>query len=327
MFAMSDELIADTVHAAVRESSARYIATRRERIKPFTKKHFSFRGSARLNRRALGMDLLRTPANAVWAIPYLLSRSGAAVVRQLGFRRTANCFGKVPPGFKTDVEREVEWLLYSEFLEIPFEQGERRCTRDALFEEILNHPAIVGLLLPELVRLDELLQRQRLKEKLEEHLRTYTASRTAAADLSGSLLSLAAGAAAFSKLTPGSVAMGSTAAAALAQQLAVANFALGPTLGSLYYGVFPATVSAGLLAATTGGLMLAVGVLAALAGIVTDPVQQALGLHERKLAKLVDALEAALQGEAGGELKLHDAYVARVFDLWDLLQAATRVLH
>jgi len=327
MFAMSDELIADTVHAAVRESSARYIATRRERIKPFTQKHFSFRGSARLNRRALGMDLLRTPANAVWAIPYLLSRSGAAVVRKLGFRRTANCFGKVPPGFKTDVEREVEWLLYSEFLEIPFEQGERRCTRDALFEEILNHPAIVGLLLPELVRLDELLQRQRLKEKLEEHLRTYTASRTAAADLSGSLLSLAAGAAAFSKLTPGSVAMGSTAAAALAQQLAVANFALGPTLGSLYYGVFPATVSAGLLAATTGGLMLAVGVLAALAGIVTDPVQQALGLHERKLAKLVDALEAALQGEAGGELKLHDAYVARVFDLWDLLQTATRVLH
>ena len=121
------------------------------------------------------------------------------------------------------------------------------------------------------------------------------------------------------------MAIGSIAAAAIANHLAIANFVLGPALGSLYYGFFPATASAGLLAATTGGLMLALGMLNAGAGVIADPLQQALGLHQRKLMKLLDALEQALTSQ-GGDYHLHDAYVARVFDLWDLLQLTTRAL-
>lgn len=322
---MSDRPNADDIDTAVAEAEDRYLAERRARVKPFTQRHFSFRGALRLNRRALGKDLLCTPANVFWTVPYLTARGGATLGRKAGLEKLPALLERLPPGLKTDVEREVERLIYCELLELPFEQDEHRCTKDALFEAILAHPRVVQLLVPELLKLNELARQDAFRENLERHLRTYTASRTAAADLTGSLLNLAAGAAAFQKFTPGAIGMGSTAATALAQHLAVSNFALGSTLGSLYYSMFPATASMGLLAGTIGGLLVTLGVLTALTGVITDPVQQALGLHERRLLKLIDALEGELKGEARG-LQIHDAYVARVFDLWDLLQTATRAL-
>ncbi|MBL8259857.1 MAG: hypothetical protein JNM60_08630 [Candidatus Competibacteraceae bacterium] len=322
---MPDDALVARIRAAVTEATRRYLADRRARVGPFTRKHFSFRGALRINRRALGKDLLRTPANVLWILPHLLAQGGAALGRKLRLDRIALRLERLPAGFKTDVEREVEWLIYSELLELPFEQGERRCERDALLEEILAHPTIGELLVPELIRLDQLSHRENFRQRLENHLTTYTDSRTAAADLSGSLLSLAAGVAAFKQFTPGAIAIGGVTATAIANHLAIANFLLGSTLGSLYYGIFPATASAGLLVATTGGLLLALGALSAGAGVIADPLQQMLGLHRRKLLKLLDVLEGELMGQ-GSRYRLRDAYVARIFDLWDLLQTATRTL-
>lgn len=322
---MPDEALVARIHAAVTEATRRYLADRRVRVDPFTRKHFSVRGALRINRHALGKDLLRTPANVLWIIPHLLAQGGAVLGRKLRLNEIAQRLEHLPAGFKTDVEREVEWLIYSELLELPFEQGGRRCSRDALLEEILAHPTIGQLLVPELIRLDQLSHRENFRQRLENYLTTYTNSRTAAVDLSGSLLSLAAGVAAFKQFTPGAMAIGGVTATAIANHLAIGNFLLGSTLGSLYYGIFPATASAGLLVATTGGLLLALGVLSAGTGVITDPLQQAFGLHKRKLLKLLDALEKELTGR-GQNYRLHDAYAARIFDLWDLLQIATRTL-
>ena len=313
------------IHAAINDATRQYLAERRAMVTPFTVRHFSFKGAWRINRRALGKDLLRTPANVLWAVPQLLAQGGAALGRKLGLNTLARQFEHLPPGFKTDVEREVEWLIYSELLELPFVQNDRHCLRDALLEAILEQPAIREWLIPELQRLDQLAHQQNFRQRLEEYLTTYTASRTAAADLSGSLLTLAAGVVAFKQFTPGAIAIGGAAATAIANQLAITNFVFGSTLGSLYYSLFPVTVSTGLLAATTGGLIAALGVLSALSGAITDPIQQALGLHERKLLKLLDALEQELTGQ-GGSYRLRDAYAARVFDLWDLLHSTTRAL-
>ena len=322
---MTDPALTARIHAAVTEATHHYLNERRARVRDFARRHYSFRGALRVNRHALGLDLVRTPANVLWVIPRLLARGGAKLSRKVRLEALARCLDRLPSGFKTDVEREIEWLIYSELLELPFEQEGRRCTRDALLETILAHPAIRELLIPELLRLDELAHHQNFRQRLEDYLLTYTSNRAAAADLSGSLLSLAAGVAAFKQFTPGAMAIGSATAAAIANQLAIANFMLGPTLGSLYYGFFPATASAGLLVATTGGLLLALGVLSAGAGVIADPLQQALGLHQRKLMKLLDALERELTGQ-GSSYQLHDAYAARVFDLWDLLQITTRAL-
>jgi hypothetical protein len=320
-----DEDVSARIYAAVSDATRCYLAERRVRVAPFTRRHFSFRGALRINRRALGKDLLRTPTNVLWSIPYLLACGGAALGRKLRLDAIARQLDRLPPGFKTDVEREIEWLIYSELLELPFNQESRCCTRDAMLETILAHPTIAQLLIPELIRLDDLAHHQNFRQRLEAYLSTYAGSRTAAADLSGSLLGLAAGVAAFKQFTPGAVSIGGAAATTLANHLAVANFMLGPTLGSLYYGLFPATASTGLLVATTGGLILALGVLTAGTGVITDPIQQAMGLHDRKLLKLMDALEWELTGQ-GSDYQLHDAYVARIFDLWDLLQIATRTL-
>ncbi len=314
------------IERGLTEGLHRYFEQRRGRIAPFATEHFGWKGAWRLNRRAFGKDLLRTPANVAWAGPYLLLRGVGSLGRKAGLGGIAARFERLPAGFKTDVERELEWLLYSELLELPFDDGARRCERDALLEAVLRTPAVEVLFREALAELDALASRRpQARERLARFLGDYASTRTAAAELSGALLNLAAGAAAFQQLTPGVVGMGSAAAAGIAQQLAIANFALGPTLGSLYYGAFPVAASTGLLAATTGGLMALFGVVSALSGIVTDPLQQRLGLHARRLHRLLDALEAEWsRGE--GRLVLRDAYAARVFDLIDLLQAAARAL-
>ncbi len=177
----SDAAIVARVNAAVSEATRHYLAERRTRVASFTRKHFSFRGALRINRRAFGKDLLRTPANVFWAVPHLLARGGAALGRQIGLDSLAQRLDRLPPGFKTDVEREIEWLIHSELLELPFARDGRSCTRDALLEEILAHPTISQLLIPELLRLDQLAQHQNFRQRLEDYLTTYTATRTAAA--------------------------------------------------------------------------------------------------------------------------------------------------
>ena len=51
------------IELAVTEAIGGYLQARRARVRPFAQRHFSLRGAMRLNRCALGKDLLRTPAN------------------------------------------------------------------------------------------------------------------------------------------------------------------------------------------------------------------------------------------------------------------------
>jgi hypothetical protein len=115
-------------------------------------------------------------------------------------------------------------------------------------------------------------------------------------------------------------------AAALAQQAAIASFPLGAGLGGLWYGMFPAAPSAGLVAGATGGLVLLTATTAAFAGVVADPVQRAFGLHQRRLHKLIDALERELKGDSDAAFRARDHYIARIFDLIDLARATYRGL-
>lgn len=313
------------IREIVEQSARGYIESRRARVAPFCSRHFSPRGAWDIHRKALGHDLWRAPVNVLWALPYLLSRGAAQLSRKLGWARGAAWLEELPPGFETSVAREVEWLVYTELLELPLVQDDRRSDRDALLEAVLSHETIAGLLLDDLAALHQLTKSTRMRGKLEHFLAAYTASRTAAGEMAASLLSLAAGAAAFQQITPSAAAIANAAAAALAQHLAIANFALGPALGSLYYGLFPASASASLVAGTVGTMMAVFGVLTALTGIVADPIQQAIGLHERRLQRLLTALEGQLTG-ADSDFRLRDAYVARIFDILDVVRAAVRAL-
>jgi hypothetical protein len=251
---------------------------------------------------------------------------GAAGLDGLGARRAARWLRTRRLFLTTDVARELTFRLHRDLLELPYDDGVRRTERDALAEAIL---ADQRLALP-LAAIEERLRQQREEPeagaRLRAMLETYAGARTAAADLFNNALLASTGAALFQKLTPGAFSLGPVLAGAIAHQAAVASFPLGAGLGSLWYAWFPAAPSAALLLGTTGGLMLLTAVTAGFAGVISDPVQRALGLHARRLERLIDALGRELQGDSDVAFQLRDHYVARIFDLLDLGRAAARAL-
>jgi hypothetical protein len=112
----------------------------------------------------------------------------------------------------------------------------------------------------------------------------------------------------------------------MAQSAAVSAFPLGASAGSLWYGMFPASASGALVASTTAGLMLSASVLAAFAGVIADPVQRGLGVHRRRLLRLIDALERQFVDGEGGGFAAREHYVARILDLMDAAVVGARAL-
>jgi hypothetical protein len=312
--------------AIVARAIERYVAERRARVQGFVDANFSLIGSLRLHREALGGDLLRAPANLALVPPFLVMQLGAAGLGGLGARRAARWLQSRKLFLTTDVARELTFRLHRDLLELPYDDGVRRTERDALAEAIL---ADQRLALP-LAAISERLQQQRGGPEVEARLRamleTYAGARTAAADLFNNALLASTGAALFQKLTPGTFSLGPVLAGAIAHQAAVASFPLGAGLGSLWYAWFPTAPSAALLLGTTGGLMLLTAVTAGFAGVISDPVQRALGLHARRLERLIDALGRELAGDSDVAFQVRDHYVARIFDLLDLSRAAARAL-
>ncbi len=311
---------------AVARGLERYFAERRRRVDPFVDRHFSLAGSARLHKAALGWDVLRAPANLLLSGPQLGVRATGAVLSRLGARAAGARLRHLELQRRTDVARELDWLLTTELLELPCRQGERQATHDALAEAILEDPVLQRPLAALLEALGPAEGAERLRARLPEAMAEYAVTRAAAAEIATGLLTLGAGVAATGKLTPGVATLGPGLAAVLAQQGAVASFPLGSTLGGLWYAAFPAAASTALVAGVTGGLALAATGFAAFSGVVTDPLQRRLGLHRRRLLRLVDALERQCADPAAPAFAVHDHYVARLLDLFDAAGLAWRVL-
>jgi hypothetical protein len=310
--------------AAVDAGTRQYFTGRRARVRPFIDKHFSVRGTLSLHRAAMGWDFARAPANLTLAGPQIAMQLGARGARALGAKRAARALQRSIM-LKTDVEREIEWLIHTELLELPFEQPGRSSQRDALAETILADPALEAAMRAALAEIGRHGDDPAFRTRLQHAMEQYGTSRTAAAEITTGLLSLSAGALAFNKLTPGAASLGPALAGVMAQQAAVASFPLGGWLGGIWYGLFPAAPSALLLTSATGGLMLAATAFAAVAGVVSDPIQRALGLHEARLMRLLAALEAQAFDTKSAGFAVRDHYVARLLDLFDLIGAAVRL--
>ena len=314
------------ISLAVIQGAKDYFAARRQHVAPFVEKHFSLQGALRINREALGIDLLRAPANLLWAMPYLGIQSSAFLLRKARLRKLSDWLAKAPPGFRTRVQQEIEWLVRTELFELPFAYGERCFDHDALLSAILAQPELSGLLVDHLQHINELAGKSHFQERLTQQFLAYADTRVAAADLACGVMTLSAGAVVFKQLTPGAMSTGSALAAAIAQQSAISHFMFGSTLGSVYYSVFPASASLGLLAATTGGVLAALGMLSAFSGVVTDPLQKQFGVHQRRLFRLIDALEAQFIEDSVKHFRPKDHYIARIFDFFDVLKTASTSL-
>jgi hypothetical protein len=296
--------------AAVEAGTRRYFAERRARAGPFVDRHFSMRGTMRLHRAAVGWDIARAPLNLMLAGPQLMMRVGSAAAGRLGAAGAARVLRRKLL-LDTDVAREIAWLINVELLELPYRQAERVCTRDALAEAILADETVAAPIREALAEIGRRGDDPAFRDRLMGAMAEYTVSRAAAAEITTGLLSLGAGAAALNKLTPGAVTLGPALAAIMAHQAAV--------------GFFPLAPSAGLVASTTGGLMLVSAGFAAFAGVISDPIQRALGLHRARLLRLIAALERQVSDPAAPGFNVHDHYVARLLDLFDIVGAAVRM--
>jgi hypothetical protein len=311
--------------AVVTEAMRGYFRERRARIVPFVDRHFRLSGAVVLHRKAFGWDLLRAPANLLLAAPNAGAKLAAAGLDAAGARRPASRLRSLRLLLETDVGREIQWLVMTELLELPWRAGNRVSPRDALAEAVLSDPRVEAIARQALAAIGRHGDDARFRARLETTLGTYTDTRAAAAEIATALTLLGTGAIGVHQVTPGAMTLGPALAATMAQQAAIASFPLGSTLGGLWYAAFPTAASPALVAGLTGGLMLGAAVLSAFAGIVTDPLQRRLGLHRRRLERLVDALERQWVDGSDGAFVVRDHYAARLLDFLDLLASAWRL--
>jgi len=274
-----------------RASAQSYIDACRSRIPAFVDRHFSLKGTLALHCSSLGGDLWRAPVNTLLAIPAFVVRMLAGLLRLVRLKALASWLERLPLGVMTTVDRKIEELILSELLALPV------AVRRTLTEQA----------------------------PLSRMLRRYVRTRGAMSELGVNALMLCFGALIFERLTPGSLSTGTALAQALSERTAIESFPLGVWAGEAYYALFPVSWSFPDVAIAVVATLAAVALLSTFVGILVDPLQAALGVHRRRLNRLIDVLEQRMVGrEAGFEPK--DAYFARLVDLVDAARAAGSLL-
>lgn len=316
-----------TAEAVVDAAIRRYFAGCRARVPEFVDRHFGIGGAMRLNRRALGRDVLRAPVNVAMIVPTIASTLSAAALKKAGARNQADWLRRRRFFLQTDVAREVEWLIHTELLRLPFRQGGRQSDVDALADEIMADSRVDEPLRDVLRAAGDNRLDAEARDRLQQALGAYAGTRVATGDIANILLAMGTGSLATNQMTLGAFSLGPALAATVAQQVAIASFPLGASLGGAWYGFFPAAPSAALIAGSTGGVMVVAACLAAFSGVVTDPIQRALGLHKRRLNRLIDNLEQSFLREGDSEFRAREHYVSRLADLFDILSAVVRHAH
>src|SRR3954468_22919143 len=126
----TDTLLArEDANRIVAEGARRYFQSRREMVDAFVDRHFSFSGSLSMHRKAIGWDMLKAPANIALAVPQLAAKLAAAGAKAVGAKRVSEYLNSRKLLFDTAVGQEIEWLIRTELLELPFRQGEREAYR------------------------------------------------------------------------------------------------------------------------------------------------------------------------------------------------------
>lgn len=263
-----------------REAIAAGFAARRGLADAFCRRHFSLPGSLRLHRAALGWDLLRAPLNVLLAPVFVTVRLLALVLHLVRLRAAARWLSGRHLLLPTATARRVENLLRAELLDRGGPLPVPAPRRDALVAE-------------------------------------YGSGRSAVSEITTSLIVLCTGAILFRLLTPGVVSLAPRVAETMAQSAAVQSFPLGQTLGSAWYGVFPAEATLAETAGIAAGLAVLASVVTTFAGVLADPVQLRLGIHRRRILRLLSALEAEAMG-AAGHYTAREHYLARTADLTDI---------
>lgn len=281
----------------------------RRSVDAFVATSFSWRGTLLLHRHALGWDLLRAPVNVALAPVHLFVRLLAAALGLLRWRGAAAWLeGRLSAiTLQTALGRHIEYRIAAELLNLPLWQ-------DGPAERTTPRTDAGG---------DEAGMRM---ARARRTLKSYSATRSAVAEITTALIALLVGALLFRSLTPGMASMAPSVAEAIVRDAAIAGFPLGRTLGAAWYGVFPTGASATQVIRALVALMAAASLVTTFSGLIADPIQARLRIHQRRLHRVIDALESELVGASPRSFTAREHYYARIADLFDAVSALSRHL-
>lgn len=302
------------IEQAIRTGIQRYFDDCRARVPAFIDRHFHYPGAIATNRHALGWDMLRAPINLLWAPVYAL----ACLVKFLLPKRTGlmwlhGLMNHVPAGFTTRVQQHISHLILVDLLNNNQEHQLLESYLIEALEAVYERHACEPVDHHQFTRVIEPLVADALKQ--------YRVTRTASADITNSLSCTVLGAFAFQKFTPGGIGLAVVLASMLAKTLAARDFILGETIGIWYYSVFPPEPSLAITAGVTVAVMASLAAFAALSGVIFDPVQAAVGLHRRRLHKLLNHLQRDVTRSTQSSFRPKDQFVARILDMFDMIKS------
>lgn len=262
---------------------------RRRAVQGFVRARFGPRGTLRLHRAALGLDLLRAPVNVALSPVFLATRLGAWLCGLVRLRGAAAWLSARRVFLPSDLAR----VLHDDL---------------SAFLTAMQAEGLVAETPP---------------EDLRRAVSDYTETRNAVAEITTSLIVLMSGLVLFGATTPGVISLAGPVAEMRARTRAIEDFALGSGLGRLWNGVFPAEPSTAQVVLTGVVLAASASVVTAFAGLLADPVQLWAGTHRRRLMRLLERLDRKAEGGAlarehlmarGGDL------VDAVLTLWRSLR-------
>lgn len=254
-------------------------AARQRAVAGFVRDRYGPRGTLRLHRAVLGLDLLRAPINVALSPVFLLTRLGAWVCGKVGLHAAGGWLARRRVFLPSDLARLLHDDLTA-FLRAMQAEG----------------------LAPDIPDAD-----------LRRAVSVYTETRNAVAEITTSMIVLIVGVAMFGATTPGVISLAGPVAELRAQRQAIDDFVLGSGLGRLWNGMFPVEPSAAQVAVTGVALAIAASVVTAFAGLLADPLQLWTGVHRRRLMRLLARLDR--KAEAPGLEREH--LLARSGDLAD----------
>ncbi|HEA53740.1 hypothetical protein LCGC14_1033670 [marine sediment metagenome] len=302
------------IEQAIRSGIEHYFDDCRARVPAFIDRHFHYPGALATNRMALGWDMLRAPINLLWAPVYALTCLLKVLLpKRTGLMWLHSLANRVPAGFTTNVQQHISHLILVDLLN----NGQEGSILEGYLIEALE--AVYERHTYEAV--DQKRFGKLIEPLVADALSQYRITRTASADITNSISCTVLGAFAFQKFTPGGIGLGVVLASMLAKTLAAQNFILGETVGGWYYSWFPPEPSVATTASVMIAVMASLAAFAAFSGVIFDPVQAAVGLHRRRLHKLLDHLQRDVTLSTQSSFRPKDQFVARILDMFDMIRS------
>ncbi|GGC59337.1 hypothetical protein GCM10011362_04690 [Marinobacter halophilus] len=302
------------IEQAIRTGIERYFDDCRARVPAFIDRHFHYPGAIATNRMALGWDMLRAPVNLLWAPVYaLVCLLKILTPKRAGLMWLHNFASRVPAGLTTRVQQHISHLILVDLLN----DGQEGPLLDRYLIEALE--AVYERHTP--APTDHQRFTKLIGPLVADTLSQYRVTRTASADITNSISCTVLGAFAFQKFTPGGIGLGVVLASMVAKTLAARDFILGETIGSWYYSWFPPEPSLMTTVSVMVAVMASLAAFAALSGVIFDPVQAAVGLHRRRLHKLLNHLQRDVSLSTQSSFRPKDQFVARILDTFDMIRS------